>query len=127
MNIDPHAPAYPRQNGIGKDAGMSIRAEIASRILAGMCASPAAADFPVGQILEYAPANAIKLADALIHELNKPLNPDVLVQRITDALMTNGLGDKAHRLVMVDEQNHDLGGLIRGAVIDTITEILEAP
>jgi hypothetical protein len=39
MKIDPDAPAFPSQNGVQYDPGLSIRAEIASRAMAGLLAS----------------------------------------------------------------------------------------
>lgn len=73
MKLEPHAPAYPFHDKFedgsisGHSYGISIRAEIASRIMAGM--------YTVSENnfhhVEYA-REAVKAADALIEELNKP-------------------------------------------------------
>jgi len=72
MNIDPNEPAYPSQNldrvgnpCEGLNYGMTIRAEIASRIMAGLCAISR----------DLSPESAVYWADALIAELNKPVAP----------------------------------------------------
>ena len=70
MNIDPNAPAYPYTQNYGHTIvakGLNIRAEIASRLLAGLYASPESPDQDI------AVRWAISGADALIAELNKPV------------------------------------------------------
>lgn len=67
MKIDPNAPAYPLQEhgDMQSHSGMTIRAEIASRIMAGFAANPNGAMSTIDA--DY----AVKMADALIAELNK--------------------------------------------------------
>ena len=70
MNIDPNAPAFPVDGEkLHPDwRGLTIRAEIASRIMAGYRASDTAGAMD----REYAVTNSIADADALIKALNKP-------------------------------------------------------
>jgi hypothetical protein len=79
MKINPDAPAFPQaafttnnnevvivSHYFKDNAGLTIRAEIASRVLAGFAAGPDTGG-TIEQIAEY----AVKWADALINELNK--------------------------------------------------------
>lgn len=82
MSIDPNAPAYP--NTTARDTGskivhdvtggLTIRAEIASRIMAGMMANPGLKESPLsGQKLRTKIAEAsVEMADALLTTLNEP-------------------------------------------------------
>jgi len=86
MNIDPNAPAFPateyfsdgKPNGFFP--GLSVRAEIASRIMAGLLANPCGPIQANGingwSFVNCDPVDvsklAISLADDLITELNKP-------------------------------------------------------
>ncbi len=74
--IDPNKPAYPTTSSLMNSGfpdvivkettgGMTIRAEIASRIMAGMVSDG-------GFFPDEAAANSIEFADALIKALNKP-------------------------------------------------------
>ena len=74
MNIDPNAPAFPVPDSHHADGqvefgfnGLTIRAEIASRIMAGF-----AADAEMTGSKEEVASVAVEWADALIAELNKP-------------------------------------------------------
>lgn len=78
MKIDPNAPAFPTSDTIYPNGevqygfnGLTIRAEIASRIMAGFAANSASANVSSKQLSEYAPRNAVAMADILIAELNK--------------------------------------------------------
>lgn len=42
------------------------------------------------------------------------------IEAILDYLFTNGMGQKADRLVLVDANGRDLGGWCRGAVRDVL-------
>lgn len=44
------------------------------------------------------------------------------IDAILDCLFTNGAGQRASRLVLVDEDNKDLGGWCREAVRSAITQ-----
>jgi hypothetical protein len=67
MKIDPNEPAFPSYSDqCGPAHGMTIRTEIASRILAGFMASQIYRGSP-----EETACAAIECADALIAELNK--------------------------------------------------------
>jgi len=79
MNIDPNSPAFPVVHAIvprpgsytttpPAQPGLSIRAEIASRIMAGFAADPKTENIPLKTLTK----NAVVWADALIEELNKP-------------------------------------------------------
>jgi len=82
MNIDPNAPAYPVDGEkLRPDwCGLTIRAEIASRIMAGLLANPCGPIQANGingwNFVNCDPVDvsklAISLADDLIAELNKP-------------------------------------------------------
>lgn len=65
MKIDPKAPAYPNPREYFSK-GITIRAEIASRVLTGIYSDPSFAGSHEG-----AAACAVCAADALIAELNK--------------------------------------------------------
>lgn len=77
--IDANAPAFPlaapgtdtadalRYEGY---SGLTIRAEIASRIMAGFATQTEAEEWS-SRAVEYAAAAAVKWANALIAELNK--------------------------------------------------------
>lgn len=73
MKIDPNAPAFPnsRQYSNGDIDGLTIRAEIASRVMAGFSAN----HMMSSQAADWGPENyaaaSVKMADALIAELNK--------------------------------------------------------
>jgi hypothetical protein len=64
MKIDPNAPAYPYQ--LGSQSGLTIRAEIAARIMAGLYSYGAIAGTHKGLA-----ENAVQAADALIAALNQ--------------------------------------------------------
>ena len=56
-------------------------------------------------------------------------SPDLsaLAERVADALMTNGFGEKATRLVMVEDHpsgRRDLGGWCRRAVVAGVSKVL---
>lgn len=73
MNIDPDAPAYPLVNDSSKQYhwihhGLTIRAELAARMMAGFAACPSEG----GGTIEGSAQYAVRWADALIEELNKP-------------------------------------------------------
>jgi len=88
MKIDPNAPAFPSPminlniegSFIRNQAGLSIRAEIASTIMAGLLANPSGplqANGMTGwNFVNCDPVDvsrlSISLADDLISELNKP-------------------------------------------------------
>lgn len=79
MNIEPNEPAYPSQNldrvgnpCEGLNYGMTIRAEIASRIMATLSSKDVSAS------RELLASASVKGADALIAELNKPVAPSSL-------------------------------------------------
>ena len=70
MKIDSNAPAFPSQNGVQYDPGLTIRAEIASRVMAGLVCN--------GNLMQPRVATAresILYADALIAELNREEKP----------------------------------------------------
>lgn len=50
--------------------------------------------------------------------------PDVATKIAAD-LFRNGIGEQAHRLVLVDRDDRDLGGWCRQAVVDTIRQRLK--
>lgn len=75
MKLDPNAPAFlnildAQQDGghtnFEGPRGLTIRAEIASRIMAGMVANPR-----FDSDIETISSDAVRCADALIEELNK--------------------------------------------------------
>lgn len=88
MNTDPNEPAYPSQNldrvgnpCEGLNYGMTIRAEIASRIMAGLCAGQMVYDIAINLTSggdAIVAKSSVSLADALIAELNKPVAPSSL-------------------------------------------------
>lgn len=67
--IDPNEPAYPSHGTMGEvvHTGMTIRAEIASRIMAGIASRESTGE----RAMNYIVSEAVELADALIAELNK--------------------------------------------------------
>jgi hypothetical protein len=70
MNIDPTAPAFP-QFSMNEEweflPGLTIRAELAARMMAGFAASSC-----LDGTIELHAQYAVRWADALIEELNKP-------------------------------------------------------
>tara|TARA_R110002167_G_scaffold66667_4_gene188683 strand:+ start:11703 stop:11954 length:252 start_codon:yes stop_codon:yes gene_type:complete len=79
MTINPNEPAYPSQNldRVGNPCenlnyGMPVRAEIASRIMAGLASNP---EFGEGMPIEAARISAV-WADTLLAELNKSDEPE---------------------------------------------------
>lgn len=75
MKLDPNAPAHPFRESNEfvqypdtQFPGLTIRAEIASRVLAGFVANPASTE---KWINNHAVASSVAMADALIAELNK--------------------------------------------------------
>jgi hypothetical protein len=67
METNPNYPAFPSHGTMGEvvTPGLSIRAEIASRCLAGLLADPER-NSPASSYAK----DAVQLADALIAELN---------------------------------------------------------
>lgn len=70
--IDPNAPAYPTQNGCKNDPGMTIRATMAMHIMAGHVGNSSSDIFQAnGGTFDDIANDCVRLADALIAELNK--------------------------------------------------------
>jgi hypothetical protein len=66
MKIDPNAPAYPASNA--QCHGLTIRADIAARVLAGIVAGQ---NGSLDGSMSVDAKIAVKYADALIAELNR--------------------------------------------------------
>lgn len=66
MDIESSAPAYHKD---GSRGSMTVRAEIASRAMAGLLADPNCSAFP-----DKVAKAAVDYADALIEELNKDIS-----------------------------------------------------
>ena len=66
---------------------------------------------------------AERRVDAAIQNMENAEQPSIFLsreERIADSLMTNGLGEVADRLVLVDAKGKELGGLCRCAIVDRI-------
>jgi hypothetical protein len=72
INNDPNAPAFP-QYAVNEECeflpGLTIRAELAARMMQGFIASPV----ETGRTPAGLAKHSIAMADALITELNRPL------------------------------------------------------
>lgn len=69
--INPHSPAFVHDAGKPwpeNTSGMTVRAEIASRIMAGMMSHPHRGDYNDWDLASL----AVSAADALINKLNEP-------------------------------------------------------
>lgn len=55
----------------------------------------------------------------------RPTPPRQLAEQIADELFVNGFGERAERLVLLDDAGRNLGGWSKTAVVDRITACLE--
>ena len=73
-------------------------------------------------------ASAIDAASERLRADNERLRAivELLPKQIADDLFVNGSGDKADRLMLVDENNRDLGGWCHQAVVDRAAALARA-
>jgi hypothetical protein len=77
MKLDPNSPTFPVPNdaNVNGQPGLPLRAHFAGLAMQGMLANPGTLDVGVEQLLVHVPANSVRMADALITELNKDAPP----------------------------------------------------